>query len=639
MPALPPPPPAAASPQGPGAGSRTQASATGMRLQREQLALTCRQARRFPLPVAMVDGFLAWLLWSEGLSAFAVGWFGVRVAMQACTFVAIRALQRRLDAHPLGTPSTPGTPAALAASAPAPVNPAREQRGLMLLFGMMGVSRAVLVPLLFMGELGEHQYLFTMVCMGLSAAGVGNVGGQVRVYLAFALPLGGALALGWLMQGSEVAALVAGLVLVAMAFLVSFVREQSRSMAQVFDLVEEREQLTQELRREHRVAQAALAAKSRFLASASHDLRQPVTTIGLLIGLMSDAAADAAAKTMFSRVSESVAALENLLRGLLDLSRLESGVIVPSLQPVSVAALYASLAPLAEHSARAKGLRLRWRGAGLCVHSDPVLLSQIVSNLVNNAIRYTDCGGVLVSARRRGPGLVRLEVRDTGCGIAADDQQRVFEEFVQLGQAQREGRGGLGLGLAIVQGHAALLGHAVRLQSRVGRGSCFAIDLPTANPADSLTGGALGLPAPGSQTAAPVAALGATTPARDALQGLTLWLLEDEEPVRLALAARLSAWGAQVVAFGRLAELHASLNLRLQAPHGLLTDHRLPDGTGLEAIDAVRASFGLVPALVLTGDTGPDELLWFKARGAAVMHKPFDQDALRACLAAWARLR
>jgi signal transduction histidine kinase/CheY-like chemotaxis protein len=576
------------------------------RLQVEQLRLTCKQAARFPLPVTVVDAILAWLVWREGMAGIAVAWFLVRLALQGVTDWRVRVLQRRLDAGP-------STPAAWA----------HEQGVLVLLFGMMGVSRAVLVPLLFTHGPGESQYIFTMLCVGLAAAGVGNVGGQVRVYMAFALPLGGAISLGWLSQGGQVPVTVGLLPLAAVALLASFVREQARSLQQIFALVEEREQLVLGLQQQHQLAQEALAAKSRFIASASHDLRQPVTAIGLLIGLLADATPQSRSQELLGRLAMAVGALEHLLRGLLDLSRLDSGTVTPAVAPTSLQALYTRLEAQAGQAARAKGLRLRWRGGALCVRSDPVLLQQMLQNLIDNALRYTERGGILVSARRRGPATVRLEVRDTGCGIAAEHQRQVFDEFVQIGNARRDGHHGLGLGLAIVKRNAELLGHRLTLISHAGRGSCFAIEL-------TLDAGA-----PASAAAAHGLASEAPRSGPLSLDGMVLWLLEDDASVRVALAARLSAWGAQVVPFGLLSELQAALRRALPAPHGLLTDHRLPDGTGLEAIDAVRTQHGRVPALVLTGDTGTEELMRFKTRGAPVVHKPFDQDELLAHVAAW----
>jgi len=567
----------------------------------EQLLLTSRQAARFPLPVTVVDAFIAWLFWREGLATVAIVWFVLRQLLQLVTTWKMRALQRRLDTGSL-----------------APETLVREQKLVVLLFGLMGVSRALLVPLLFMRPHGETHYIFTIVCMGLAAAGVGNVGGQLRVYLAFALPLGLTLSLCWLLQGSAAAVMVGVLLPSVFGFLTMFVREQERSLQRIFRLVEDGERLAASLQREHDRAQAALAAKTHFLASASHDLRQPVTTIGLLIGLVAEEVKEERLTAMLARVTESVGALESLLRGLLDLSRLDSGTVTPAIQAVTLGGLYAAVGLHARPVADARGLRLRFRGAALGVRSDPVLLQQMLLNLVDNALRYTDRGGVLVSARQRRDGRVLLQVWDTGCGIAPQDQPRVFEEFVQLANSERDRRKGLGLGLAIVKRSAALLEHRLQLHSRPGRGSCFSIELPF------------------EATNASAAVTLVSPPEPRSLGGTVLWLLEDEPSVRDALSARLTAWGAHVETFGRLAELEAGIARGLAAPHALLTDHRLPDGNGLQAIDSVRARHGPIPALVLTGDTGPHELAQFRARGVPVLHKPFHHSDLRALVAAWA---
>jgi signal transduction histidine kinase len=238
--------------------------------------------------------------------------------------------------------------------------------------------------------------------------------------------------------------------------------------------------------------QAADAAKTRFLAAASHDLRQPVTAIGLLVGLAREHVADAAVGRLLDRVQQAVRALEGLLRGLLDLSRLETPEASVQRQPVVLQALFDDLALHHQADAQARGLRLHLRPTALVVHTDPALLDQVLRNLVGNAVRHTLRGGVLVVARRVGADSVRLQVWDTGVGMAADQQERVFEPFVQLhdpgsrhdtgtGAAAERGQGH-GLGLAIVRRAVDLLGHPLALRSVPGRGSCFSLLLPRCHP-------------------------------------------------------------------------------------------------------------------------------------------------------------
>jgi signal transduction histidine kinase len=233
-----------------------------------------------------------------------------------------------------------------------------------------------------------------------------------------------------------------------------------------------------------RELEAANAEKTRFLAAATHDLRQPVVTVGLLLGMAQDLMRESAspARTLIDRARAALDTLESLLRDLLDLSRVESGVNAPILQSVSLAALFESTQQHVEMAALRKGLSVRFRPSLLYVRSDPVLLEQILRNLVDNAVRYTTHGGVLVSARRRGPDTVLLQVRDTGRGIAPQDQQSIFDEYVQLAPTPSSVPRGTGLGLSIVRRAAQALGAALTLDSRPGRGSCFSLRCPRDSP-------------------------------------------------------------------------------------------------------------------------------------------------------------
>jgi signal transduction histidine kinase len=378
---------------------------------------------------------------------------------------------------------------------------------------------------------------------------------------------------------------------------------------------------TEELatRLEARVAERTQAldqahqAQSRFLAAASHDLRQPVVAIGLLLGLARERAQGGDLRGLLDRAQEATRALEDLVRGLLDLSRLDEGPVARPRQAVALQALFQAIAAHEEPAALAKGLRLRFRPTPRVVMSDPLLLEQILRNLVGNAIRYTDRGGVLVAARANAAG-VQLQVWDTGRGIAPADQQRVFEAFVQLDNPGRDRSKGQGLGLAIVRRSADLLGHRLGLCSVPGRGSCFTLMLPPATLPQQVD-------TPADNLARP-------------LQGRTVWLLDDDPAVRDALAERLCAWGAVVHRHASLAELDQRLAAGGPAPDWLLTDHRLPEGDGTLAIHRVRARWGPVPALLITGDTAPALMAQLSALSLEVLHKPFRPETLLARLQA-----
>jgi signal transduction histidine kinase/ActR/RegA family two-component response regulator len=384
------------------------------------------------------------------------------------------------------------------------------------------------------------------------------------------------------------------------------------------------EQLNADL--ERRVAERTAAlqqanqAKTRFLAAASHDLRQPVVTISLLIDLLREQV-PVPLRPMTDRVDEAVSSMEDLLKGLLDLSRLEAGTVRPRPQSVALQPLFDAIAAHEGETARRKGLKLRLRPSPATVVSDPVLLEQILRNLVSNAVRYTERGGVLVGVRRRGERL-QLDVIDTGVGIAQEDQDAVFEEFVQLDTpigAPRRALGdssrGLGLGLSIVQRSCALLGHRLLLNSRPGQGSRFSVQLESVTPLPAL-------PAP-------------ALPRRLPLQGLRLTVVEDEPAVQDALRARLQAWGAVVQCHDGLAPLRHQLAQRPRGHSGidlLITDHRLRGASGLDVVEAVRSYGGPVPVLVITGDTSPGDLSLLSASGLQVLHKPFRAEALLAAI-------
>jgi signal transduction histidine kinase len=354
-------------------------------------------------------------------------------------------------------------------------------------------------------------------------------------------------------------------------------------------------------------------AKGRFVAAASHDLRQPVATIGLLVGLLHERVKEAGLRDLVSRIDQAVAALESLLKGLLDLSRLEAGMVQPSPSHVELQTVFDAIAAHEGEAARAQGIALHFRPTPLAVVSDPVLLEQMLRNLVSNAVRCTTCGGVLVTARARGE-QVLLQVWDTGVGMTPEQQVRAFDEFVQFDHTGPDGRvRGLGLGLAIVQRSARLLRHAITLRSEPGRGSCFTLVLPQ----------------DGRTRRRPVAEASLAEP----LAAMQVLLVEDEAGVREALQARLQAWGGQVDAFEGMAALQKALaGSALLAPDLVLTDMRLPDGDGLAVMDLLR-QHGMNPAvLVVTGNTLPSELARLQRSGVPVLHKPFRAEALLAAI-------
>jgi signal transduction histidine kinase/CheY-like chemotaxis protein len=364
-----------------------------------------------------------------------------------------------------------------------------------------------------------------------------------------------------------------------------------------------------------RALEGANAAKTRFLAAASHDLRQPLVSIGLMVEMAREQAGSSAQRKLLERANESVAAMESLLTGLLDLSRLDAGTVQVRRQAVRLTELWSAIEAHEAPFAAAKGLRLRLRPTAMTVDSDPVLLERVLRNLVSNAVRYTERGSVLVAARRRGEQVV-IEVRDSGIGIAASDHERIFDEFVQLQPRTDRSSGGLGLGLAIVARTSELLAHDLSLVSAPGCGSTFRLRLDVAATPRSL------------DTGQPTVVEGAVP-----LAGSLIVVVEDDPAVRDALTARLAGWGARVTAFDDVAPAIAWLAGLVEAPDLLITDYQLPSGSGTELIECLRDRFGSVfPSVVITGDTRPVDLSHLAALSVPVVHKPFRSATLLAAL-------
>ncbi|HET6789028.1 MAG TPA: ATP-binding protein, partial [Aquabacterium sp.] len=359
---------------------------------------------------------------------------------------------------------------------------------------------------------------------------------------------------------------------------------------------------------------AANAAKGHFLAAASHDLRQPVAAVGLLSGLLRERLKHTDLQDMTQRLSDAVRSMESLLSGLLDLSRLEAGAIKPHRQAVDLGHMLKRIASHEREAAALKGVALRVHPTRATAFSDPVLLEQMVRNLIGNAVRYTQQGGVLVGVRHRGDRL-SIQIWDTGAGIAPADQARIFEDFVQLGNPERNQAKGLGLGLAIVQRASRLLDHPIGLQSRVGRGSCFTIDVPT-----HQHGGLISPPV------APQAEQGSASTDKP-LADRHIVVLDDDDAVRHALAARLKSWGAYVSALDSVDALDELLQ-RVMSIDMLITDHQLCDGDGVSAIRMSRELHPQLAVLLITGDTATPHLQNLMISGVPVLYKPFQADEL-----------
>jgi signal transduction histidine kinase len=367
-------------------------------------------------------------------------------------------------------------------------------------------------------------------------------------------------------------------------------------------------------------AEAASRAKSSFLAAASHDLRQPMHALGLYMASLQHHPLNDAQRDLTDRMAGSVAALETLFNSLLDISRMDASAVVPQPHAFEPAELLHRLVQDFASEAERRGLRLGLR-MGHCAQplralTDPLLLERVLRNLIGNALKFTTSGGVLVTARVRAGAVPvwRLEVWDSGPGIPPAEQERIFDEFYQVGNPERDRRAGLGLGLSIVRRLTQLLGLRLTMRSLPGHGSRFGVDVPTTSrPAEAAPAPIL----PGS------------------VQGLAVGVIEDDPEVRDSMQRLLGGWKCQVCAGADADEVWreaARLHARLDA---VIADLRLRDGRdGLSEIAALRRACGReLPALVVSGDAAPDRVALMQRSGVPWLAKPVPASQLRSWLA------
>lgn len=371
---------------------------------------------------------------------------------------------------------------------------------------------------------------------------------------------------------------------------------------------------TAELRARKDEAERATLSKSRFLAAASHDLRQPMHALGLFIAELSQHTHAPASRRLVERIAASAEAMENLLDSLLDISKLDAGVLEPHISIFPLQPILDRIAAEQRPRADTQDLLLRTRPTPLWVESDPVLFERIIGNLVSNAVRYTRKGRILIACRRRGE-RVRIEVRDNGVGIAAEAQEIIFQEFIQLDNPARSRDKGLGLGLAIVRRLTDLLGHRLAVRSRPGRGSVFAIEVPAAQPVEYAE--------PGETRRQP-----------GDLLGVRVALVDDDPLAQAGMRSLLTSWGCEVSAGSDIESVLAALARSGHEPQLLISDYRL-HGTsnGIDAIRMARTRYGeSLPAALISGDTAPETLRQAQSEGLALLHKPVRPARLRALL-------
>ena len=513
------------------------------------------------LCVAVLGG--AWWLFARAVSRRA-GWIGdtrrQRLVLGALSAGCVAAMLL-LCGLPALSPLAPTAPVWLMLVALAPavafvLAPMRE--------GWLPVALLSMVPV--------------AVAVTLARDGVGDAGEWFQLLSCLALGAGSTLLAGWRWRHWA---------------------DDQRTLIQREDRIRELEAACRQARR-------AEQEKTRFLASASHDLRQPMHALGLFAATLEKRLQGSAEEPLLRNVMRSVDGLERSFNVMLDVSRLDAGTVDPNVQHFPLRDLFRRLHMQYSGQAEQAGLGLRFSPGGKSVSSDPQLLERILGNLIQNAIKYTDAGGIAVVARSTETH-VNVEVWDTGVGIAADDLPRVFDEFCQVGRDRRARSQGLGMGLAIVKRLARLLGHRLSVRSRPGGGTMFRIGIQIG-----------GLPGIQDATAA------ADTLPMPVLEPCSVLVIDDEAPIRESLRILLEEWGYDVVCVATAQQAESAVLARELPPDLILSDlHLGPGPDGIAAIDAVRRVYGYeVPAILVTGDTTLEELRRATESGHTVLFKP-----------------
>ena len=463
------------------------------------------------------------------------------------------------------------------------------------------------------------QVVLLVSIMGLCAGSISLLSYWLESYYAYIVPPLLLSALRLSLEGGVEYRSLAGLVLVSLAVLLLVGRSVGQSVMSAIRLGFENLDLVKQLHAEKEIAVNATRDKTLFLASASHDLRQPLHAMSLFADALEGRLQNPEDRMVLARLHESLNAMRKLFNALLDISRLDAGIVEPQIKNYRLAQLLERLHVDYARQAQERSLEWRYLSTQAVVRTDPVLLENMLRNIIGNAIRYTPQGYVAIACREVDDEL-RIEIEDSGVGIPVEKHTEIFREYRQLGNPERDGTKGLGLGLAIVERLARLLDHRIELRSAPGLGSCFSVILPLGSAADivpefdGLSGGGI--------------------MAEYDLVGMLILVIDDQAAVLEGMRVMLGRWGCEVMLADTDEAAVAVITQAQRKPELIIADYRLRgDCTGSQAIDRVRRELGeSIPALIVTGDTGPDRLREAQASGHMLMNKPVPPARLRAFL-------
>ena len=459
----------------------------------------------------------------------------------------------------------------------------------------------------------EYQFMVLLTCAALAAGAITAFGTYLPSYYCNLFTIMVPSCIWSALHGDALHGTYAILCVLWMAVVAILANSFSKLLIESLALQFANLDLANDLLRQKELAEAANIAKSNFLASASHDLRQPVHALSMFVGALRDRPLDEPSGRLVRQIQNSVGALDSLFGAILDISRLDAGVIDPRPRAFAIQPLLERICRDEMPEVDRKGIALRLLSCSQTVQTDPVLLERVLRNLISNAVRYTDKGRVVVGCRRG----VRLsiEVWDSGRGIPADQQELIFQEFYQIGNPERDRARGLGLGLAIVQRLTHILRIPMQMRSHVDRGSVFklSVELAAGVPA------AIEPPAETSLTAQPP---------------LFILVVDDEVAIQEAMHTLLTGWGHRVITAGSCVEMLDHAAAFTSTPNLIISDYRLRnDEEGIATIERLRSEFNSdIPAILITGDTAPDRIRQATASDCFLLHKPVSNSRLRTAI-------
>lgn len=464
--------------------------------------------------------------------------------------------------------------------------------------------------------LPEYLPLFNILTLIIIAMSVGSLAALSAfpwAYYVFVVPAMTPMVWRYMSVDNEDYSIFGMLLLVFLFALFSFSRVNYKMLRDSVILRFENMGLIDQLTEQKEKAEQANISKTKFLAAASHDLRQPLHAIGLFLGALINKVENQDQKNIVKKIQKSSNALNDLLDSLLDVSKLDAGVIKAENQLFSINDLFDLMSNEFATCAAEKNLTLKFVKTRLCVNTDLRILDRILRNLISNAIRYTNQGGIVVGCRRKDHDeTIILSVYDTGIGIEQNEMQTIFKEFHQLNNPERDRSKGLGLGLAIVKRMSKLLSFSLLVKSEPGKGSVFGLEIPQRNISTCHE-------------------FSTDQVIKDAFfDNVNVLVIDDELEIRESLTELLLSWRCKVTTAASGDE--AVSVLKNTKPDIILADYRLRNNeTGNEAIEKVQLLFSemKIPALIITGDTAPDRIKEANMGGYEIIHKPVSPDILR----------